>query len=181
MRLPGFSDVDYFDFDEEAGDKRKGGGTKLRVWWSSVRRTRTRGLLNRYNLLNRKKNLALLIFCVCLVYLWSKLSSESSPLKKPSFSVIDEPGPSSSKGRQRSGRHGKHTYRSDGLLELNANATHPVFELITKAEAAWYAKLRKVSVTFQDAVEEYVRRYKRAPPKGFDKWFVIRYLLHRFN
>lgn len=57
-------------------------------------------------------------------------------------------------------------------MDVNPNATHPVLDLIAKAEAAWHAKLRKVSVSLHDAIEEYVRRYKRPPPKGFDKWYV---------
>lgn len=64
-----------------------------------------------------------------------------------------------------------HSYRSDGLLEVNPNGTHPIFELIKKAEAAWNVKLRKASGTLHEATDEYVRRYKRAPPLGFDKWW----------
>ena len=129
-----------------------------KVWWLSGRRGRMRGL-------------SLLIFLVCIVYLWSQLSSDPSSLKKASpFSTTDECEHSSPNVHQHSARDAKHTYRSDGLLELNPNATHPVFELIAEAEAAWHTKLRKASVTIQGAIQEYVRRYKRPPPKGFDKW-----------
>lgn len=65
------------------------------------------------------------------------------------------------------------TYRDDGLVEVGPNGSHPIFELMARAETAWQAKLRKASATLEEAVEEYVRRYKRFPPKGFDKWCVV--------
>ncbi|KAG6883534.1 hypothetical protein C0993_005630 [Termitomyces sp. T159_Od127] len=66
----------------------------------------------------------------------------------------------------------KHTYRSDGLLEVNPNGPHPIYELIRNAEAAWDAKLQRASKTLAEAVAEYQRRYKRLPPKGFDVWWA---------
>jgi hypothetical protein len=65
---------------------------------------------------------------------------------------------------------GKHKFRSDGLLQVNMEGAHPIFELTSRAEKEWEAKLRSASKTFQEAVQEYERRYKRAPPKGFDLW-----------
>ena len=65
---------------------------------------------------------------------------------------------------------GKHKFRSDGLLQVNIEGAHPIFELISRAENEWEAKLRGASKTFQEAVQEYKRRYKRSPPKGFDLW-----------
>lgn len=66
-----------------------------------------------------------------------------------------------------------HRYRSDGLLEVNPNGTHPIFELINNAEATWQTKHKTASETLEDAVDEYYRRYKRFPPKGFEKWRVL--------
>lgn len=63
-----------------------------------------------------------------------------------------------------------HTYRPDGLLQLNPNAPHPILELIRTAEKEWQKKLDGASRTLGDAVREYKRRYKRAPPLGFDDW-----------
>ena len=63
-----------------------------------------------------------------------------------------------------------HRYRTDGLLEVNPDGGHPVLELVSKAEQAWAEKFKKQSWTLEDAVDEYYRRYKRFPPKGFDKW-----------
>ncbi|KAG5653815.1 hypothetical protein H0H81_010283 [Sphagnurus paluster] len=65
----------------------------------------------------------------------------------------------------------KHRYRSDGLLEVNPDGPHPIFELIRNAEEKWNAKLSRSSRTLAEAVTEYQRRYKRPPPTGFDKWW----------
>ncbi|KAJ7457208.1 glycosyl transferase family 90-domain-containing protein [Mycena galericulata] len=67
---------------------------------------------------------------------------------------------------------GKHTYRSDGLLEVNPAGPHPIFELIERAEAAWAAKLAAASTSLRQAAAEYTRRYGRAPPRGFDLWWA---------
>ncbi|KAG6890054.1 hypothetical protein C0995_012512 [Termitomyces sp. Mi166 len=64
-----------------------------------------------------------------------------------------------------------HTYRDDGILEVNPDGGHPIFELIELANARWKSKLERASKTFDEAVREYVKRYKRRPPKGFDKWW----------
>ncbi|KAI6038342.1 glycosyl transferase family 90-domain-containing protein [Pisolithus marmoratus] len=69
----------------------------------------------------------------------------------------------------------EHTYTSDGLLTVNPNGPHPIFELMQNAEAEWDRKLARASTTLAEAVAEYRRRYSRAPPLGFDKWweFVV--------
>ncbi|TFK31626.1 glycosyl transferase family 90-domain-containing protein [Crucibulum laeve] len=66
---------------------------------------------------------------------------------------------------------GKHMYRSDGLLEVNEDGYHPIYELMEKAGKAWNMKLKRSSRTLQEAVKEYRRRYLRDPPKGFDIWW----------
>ncbi|KAI5996980.1 glycosyl transferase family 90-domain-containing protein, partial [Pisolithus albus] len=72
---------------------------------------------------------------------------------------------------------GNHTYTNDGLLIVNPNGPHPIFELMRDAEEAWNDKLARASKTLEEAVTEYRRRYRRAPPLGFDKWweYVIRH------
>ncbi|KAJ7651125.1 glycosyl transferase family 90-domain-containing protein [Roridomyces roridus] len=65
----------------------------------------------------------------------------------------------------------EHTYRADGLLEHNPDGSHPIFDLIDRAQAAWKEKLERASTTLPEAVTEYRRRYKRDPPKGFDVWW----------
>ncbi|KAJ7489311.1 glycosyl transferase family 90-domain-containing protein [Mycena latifolia] len=66
---------------------------------------------------------------------------------------------------------GKHIYRDDGLLEVNPEGIHPIFELIRRAEAAWRDKLDRASTSLAQAVAEYRRRYRRDPPEGFDAWW----------
>ncbi|KAF5381689.1 hypothetical protein D9615_005598 [Tricholomella constricta] len=66
-----------------------------------------------------------------------------------------------------------HNYRDDGLLEVNPNGPHPIFELIRNAEANWNAKLARSSKTLAEAVAEYERRYKRPAPLGFDHWWAF--------
>ncbi|KAF8576914.1 glycosyltransferase family 90 protein [Ramaria rubella] len=70
-----------------------------------------------------------------------------------------------------SGESAKHTYRADGLLEVNPRGKHPIFELITRAETQWRRKVERQSKTLEEAVAEYKRRYKRVPPKGFEIWW----------
>jgi hypothetical protein len=66
-----------------------------------------------------------------------------------------------------------HYYGDDGLLVVNPNGTHPIFELIARAEEAWEKKLGRASKTLGEAVAEYKRRYHRPPPIYFEKWYVI--------
>ncbi|KZT32405.1 hypothetical protein SISSUDRAFT_994071 [Sistotremastrum suecicum HHB10207 ss-3] len=72
---------------------------------------------------------------------------------------------------------GKHTYRPDGLLQVNPAGRHPIIELTDHAQKVWNDKLATQSRTLKDAVAEYKRRYGRKPPKGFDKWwdFVVKH------
>ncbi|TFK34650.1 glycosyl transferase family 90-domain-containing protein [Crucibulum laeve] len=65
----------------------------------------------------------------------------------------------------------EHEYRDDGLLKVNPNGPHPIYELIKRAEDTWAKKLSRASKTLGEAVEEYKRRYKRDPPLGFDDWW----------
>ncbi|KAG9311520.1 hypothetical protein JVU11DRAFT_7723 [Chiua virens] len=66
---------------------------------------------------------------------------------------------------------GAHTITPDGLLVVNPDGPHPIFQLIREAEVEWETKHARVSKTFDEAVAEYKRRYHRAPPLGFDKWW----------
>ncbi|PFH51623.1 glycosyltransferase family 90 protein [Amanita thiersii Skay4041] len=65
----------------------------------------------------------------------------------------------------------QHVYHIHGLLEVNENGSHPIYELVEKAEKEWNEKLQRASKTLEDAVKEYRRRYRRLPPKGFDLWW----------
>jgi len=65
---------------------------------------------------------------------------------------------------------GKHRFLADGLVEVNEDGAHPIYELISRAEQEWENKLKRASKTLAQAANEYRRRYKRHPPKGFDPW-----------
>ena len=59
-----------------------------------------------------------------------------------------------------------------GLLKVDLQSqSHPIYQLIRDAREAWDKKMASQSVSLKGAVEEYARRYKRRPPKGFDKWW----------
>ncbi|KAH7919709.1 glycosyltransferase family 90 protein [Leucogyrophana mollusca] len=68
-------------------------------------------------------------------------------------------------------RLGAHHYRSDGLLAVNPDGPHPIFELIKNAETNWASKLDRASKSLDEAVAEYKRRYHRSPPLHFDLWW----------
>ncbi|KZO90802.1 glycosyltransferase family 90 protein [Calocera viscosa TUFC12733] len=66
----------------------------------------------------------------------------------------------------------EHRYLPNGLLEVNPAGRHPMYDLIERAEQEWEEKLARASTTIEQAVAEYTRRYKRKPPRGFDKWWA---------
>ncbi|KLO20351.1 hypothetical protein SCHPADRAFT_816612 [Schizopora paradoxa] len=65
----------------------------------------------------------------------------------------------------------QHDWHNNGLLTVNPDAPHPIYELVHRAEAEWEEKNAKASRTLEQAVEEYQRRYGRPPPLGFDEWW----------
>jgi len=72
--------------------------------------------------------------------------------------------------RRRVEKLGNHTYKADGLVEVNPDGAHPIYELVERAQEAWDRKVARASRTLEEAVEEYERRYHRLPPRGFDLW-----------
>ena len=61
---------------------------------------------------------------------------------------------------------------SQGLLLVNLESKiHPIYQLIRDAREAWDAKVQRQSRTLKAAVDEYRKRHRRNPPKGFDKWW----------
>jgi hypothetical protein len=63
-----------------------------------------------------------------------------------------------------------HKYRSDGILQVSASASHPIHDFIAEAETKWHVKHNVASKNIREAFYEYQRRYRRLPPRGFDKW-----------
>lgn len=137
---------------------------------------------------------AILILCILLgVYLTlfrrRTSSSQPSSLKHKDQSQSSSTDPHSKNHYARDhppGRTGKskaeaaeenrsfdhdHLIQS-GLLRVNASSSiHPIHQLIRTARAEWDAKVERQSKTLEEAVEEYRRRYRMEPPRGFSKWW----------
>ena len=64
----------------------------------------------------------------------------------------------------------QHTFLDNGLLKVNPDGQHPIHDLLDRAQETWESKVNRASKTLRQAVNEYRRRYGRAPPKGFDRW-----------
>ncbi|GJN90841.1 hypothetical protein Rhopal_003855-T1 [Rhodotorula paludigena] len=47
---------------------------------------------------------------------------------------------------------------------------HPIHHLVRQGRKEWKAKVARQSKTVQSAIDEYERRYKRRPPRGFQDW-----------
>jgi hypothetical protein len=56
-------------------------------------------------------------------------------------------------------------------LNTQPSHRHPIEELILKGQADLVDLVDGQSKTFDEAKKEYLRRYSRDPPPGFDKWF----------
>lgn len=68
---------------------------------------------------------------------------------------------------------GAHKYSPTGHLVISPDedqAEHPIPQLLKLGERRWEEMIGRQSRTLNEAVDEYRRRYGRAPPKGFDVW-----------
>ncbi|GAA5873960.1 hypothetical protein JCM8547_001588 [Rhodosporidiobolus lusitaniae] len=72
-----------------------------------------------------------------------------------------------------------HSFRPNGQLYVEPVSTfptppapHPILSLVKRAEMQWNDKVKRQSKSLRDAVHEYRRRYKRNPPRGFEKWWA---------
>lgn len=65
---------------------------------------------------------------------------------------------------------GGHTFHPNGLLLVNPKGRHPINVLIEHGEKKWNDLLKRQSKTLDEATQEYKRRYKRNPPKGWEQW-----------
>ncbi|KAM0703792.1 hypothetical protein Q7P35_009731 [Cladosporium inversicolor] len=54
---------------------------------------------------------------------------------------------------------------------VDAIAEHPIKDLVRKAEAEFAEVLAKQSNSYETAASEYLRRYNRKPPPGFEIWY----------
>lgn len=64
----------------------------------------------------------------------------------------------------------EHIWHSDGHLIVNPRGRHPIIDLIERGESKWRSLVKSQSKTLKECADEYRRRYKKHPPKGFDKW-----------
>ncbi|KAL9066120.1 MAG: hypothetical protein Q9161_007778 [Pseudevernia consocians] len=58
-------------------------------------------------------------------------------------------------------------------LAPSTDASHPIRQLIAKAEAEFNEVINTQSDTLEKAVAEYRRRYQIPPPPNFDKWYEL--------
>lgn len=61
--------------------------------------------------------------------------------------------------------------KTDANIQPGTRTTHPIEVLMAENGRRWNHFLARQSSTLEEAFVEYVRRYKRLPPKGFDKWW----------
>lgn len=167
IRLPSHSG----DFDDEKGSKTL--ATKLRVKTANWLSPGSSSHEKRQKIIYRW---LLFLICACAVYLYGPWTWRSTKSPRDERAADRPTRQGQAHERRPSGvdpdfRPAPHLYRPDGLLDVHPNGTHPIFDLIKKAEAAWATKLRRASATLQEAIDEYIRRYERAPPVGFDKWW----------
>ncbi|KAG8901563.1 Glycosyltransferase Family 90 domain containing protein [Tulasnella sp. 408] len=139
----------------------------------SRRRSSTFGVPTRFR--PRRILLLTVIISISIVYVYLRRPS-SQPRRQQQRGITKRGQKPFTEGERQNrnplaNRRPKHYYRPDGHLDVNFEATHPIFELISRAEKAWGVKHEKASKTLDQAVAEYRRRYNRPPPLGFDKWW----------
>jgi hypothetical protein len=66
-----------------------------------------------------------------------------------------------------------HAHEDNPPLLPHSSLTHPIHQLITKADSDFQTVLSRQSRSLPDAVAEYRRRYKIPPPPNFDKWYAF--------
>jgi Glycosyl transferase family 90 len=67
--------------------------------------------------------------------------------------------------------HGHHAHEENAPLFPPSSLSHPVHQLVAKADGDFQTVLARQSRSLNDAVAEYRRRYKIPPPPNFDKWY----------
>jgi hypothetical protein len=95
--------------------------------------------------------------CIVVAFMQGGLFSGRSDIVNDldTYSHVNQPWPTSTSGPQAKA----------------AITEHPIPKLMEEAETSFRQLLSKQSRTLRAAVNEYKRRYKRDPPKGFDKWW----------
>lgn len=123
------------------------------------------------SLLRTRRPFKLVVFALLILLLWFYWPAEKDsavPASKtpPAFPL----GAPKTTNLKPNSVLGKHQFRANGLMEVNEDGAHPIYELMSRAEQEWKDKLKRASKTLGEAADEYRRRYVRRPPKGFDLW-----------
>jgi beta-1,2-xylosyltransferase len=61
---------------------------------------------------------------------------------------------------------------STSTAGLQTGLTHPILALLKDGEVKWNARMESQSKTLEQAVDKYIEKHGRQPPKGFDLWCV---------
>ncbi|EJT99490.1 hypothetical protein DACRYDRAFT_109594 [Dacryopinax primogenitus] len=72
----------------------------------------------------------------------------------------------------RPGSFPSHQFLPSGLMRVNPNGRHPIYDLVEFGERQWRERMDRQSSTLAEAVGEYKRRWGRRPPRGFDSWWA---------
>ena len=61
-------------------------------------------------------------------------------------------------------------YMGNSTTVIPTGLTHPILALLRDGEMKWKDRMARQSKTLEQAVDTYVERWGRQPPKGFDLW-----------
>ena len=92
--------------------------------------------------------------------------AKGKPKGKPKAPVADKARVKAKAKPRPKSQLPQHKFRDDGLLLVNPKGRHPIYDLMDKARENWEGKLERASKTLGQAVNEYRRRYGRAPQRG---------------
>ena len=128
---------------------------------------------------NRKTRRASIFAVVLIILIYGSVQfrRRSTPpvFQRDTFQVVSTPklldrAPSTPQPGTRDRSAKGHIYDDNGLLYVDPKGRHPIMEMIERAEKDWNELVNRQSKTLKEAVQEYRRRYRKNPPKGFDLW-----------
>ncbi|KAL8854862.1 MAG: hypothetical protein Q9221_000368 [Calogaya cf. arnoldii] len=99
-----------------------------------------------------RRNQSLLLIAICAL-VFGTLSLLRSPPRSPVIKTT--------------------TTSEPAIIPTSDDTSHPIHQLITKAENDFESLKSRQSKTLSEAVTEYRRRYRISPPPNFDQWFQL--------
>ncbi|KAL8659525.1 MAG: hypothetical protein Q9226_000367 [Calogaya cf. arnoldii] len=99
-----------------------------------------------------RRNQSLLLIAICAL-VFGTLSLLRSPPRSPVIKIT--------------------TTSEPAIIPTSDDTSHPIHQLITKAENDFGRLKSRQSKTLSEAVAEYRRRYQISPPPNFDQWFHL--------